>query len=204
MNRTPPLLPRAAARPPTRPASRRLALLAAPAAVALALAFAAGRWSTGDEPRPAAGDRGAAPLRAAPGRVSPVERTLAGGIAFAPPPAPVVAAAVPAAPASPARGVPREIVARVAAEASLGLERARQDLVARCVPGNASAGGPGAKLTFNVTFDASGREIARGISEDRRHRAPEIASCLRRLPLGSLRVSAPGANVGVRVSMNLP
>jgi hypothetical protein len=59
-------------------------------------------------------------------------------------------------------------------------------------------------FTFNLTFDGSGREIARGIGEDRRARAPEVASCLRRLPLGTLRVPAPGTRVGVRVALALP
>jgi hypothetical protein len=91
------------------------------------------------------------------------------------------------------------VVARVAHEATRVLEAARSDLAARCAP----SGAGGAQFTFNVTFDANGREIARGISEDRRHRAPRVASCLRKLPIGSLRVTPPGANVGVRVAMQL-
>jgi hypothetical protein len=93
------------------------------------------------------------------------------------------------------------LVARVQQEVTRELERARPALASRCVPpGEAST----SRLTFNVTFDANGREVARGISEDRRAPAPKIASCLRKLPVGSLRVAAPGAHVGVRVAMTLP
>lgn len=123
-------------------------------------------------------------------------------------PVPVVTPAAPhvrpaAAPEPRARATP-ELMARVAAEAGQSLDAVRAELVARCVPPDRAGELGGARFTFNVTFDASGREIARGIGEDRRFRAPEVASCLRRLPLGTLRVSAPGANVGVRLALKLP
>jgi hypothetical protein len=97
-----------------------------------------------------------------------------------------------------------ELVSLVAQQARRKLEEVRPELIERCVPEPRRGDPGGATFTFNVTFDAGGREIARGISEDRRYRAPEVASCLRRLPLGSLRVPPPGAIVGVRVALNLP
>jgi hypothetical protein len=204
MNRPPSIIGRVAVRPATPPPSpRRLraALLAALAAAAVALAFGVGRSTAGDEREPAREAGGAASLPHELEGLTPLGlpgAALDRRAAAAPRPA---APALAAAPAAPARRAPPEVVARVAAEAGLALEQARPDFVARCAPRD---GPSGAKLTFNVTFDASGREIARGISEDRRLRAPALASCLRRLPIGSLRVSPPGANVGVRVSMNLP
>jgi hypothetical protein len=174
------------------------------------LAYAYGRWSA--EPPPAATEP---PLRA-PGpsdrRPAPGERSF--GRLAPPVPAPPGAAGLAAAPA--AAGLPPpslvtasgrptpELVSIVAQHARHRLEEARPALVERCVPEARRAGRQGATFTFNVTFDRSGREIARGISEDRRFRAPEVASCLRRLPIGSLRVPPPGAVVGVRVAMNLP
>jgi hypothetical protein len=62
----------------------------------------------------------------------------------------------------------------------------------------------GTKLTFNVTFDARGREIARGIMQDRRAPAKELAACLRKLPPTRLQISPPGRNVGVRVAVAFP
>jgi hypothetical protein len=207
MNRTPSAAGRATARPAAPPRSRlrlRAALLAASAAIGLALAFAWGRL--GADPGAAADASRTSPVAHQPGPVPRLAPPDAGSDRGAPalPPLPAPSSPSAAGASAPARRAPPEVVARVAAEAGLALERARHDFVARCVPRDGGADRGAAKLTFNVTFDASGREIARGISEDRRSRAPALASCLRRLPMGSLRVSPPGANVGVRVSMNLP
>jgi len=126
-------------------------------------------------------------------------RSLAGAGDTLPAPA-----APTGAPARPGRPTPA-LVAQVTEAARLGLEAARADLVARCLPaGRAGPGAPPVPFTFHVTFDAGGREIARGIGEDRRARAPEVAGCLRRLPLGTLRVDPPGTSVGVRVALSLP
>lgn len=194
--------------PPMRSA-RPGAFLAA-AAVLAVLAYAAGRSSAELLAEPSArgpgdprmAERAAAGPAAADGR-----RSLAAAPVhpWSPAPAlgaPPTGASGAAAPLLTPAGRPtRELVARVAAEASRSLEQARGDLVARCVPpGSATS----AKLTFNLAFDAQGREVARGISDDRRAPAPEVAGCLRRLPMGSLRVSAPGTHVGVRVAMQLP
>jgi hypothetical protein len=199
---------------PHSTSSRLAAPFLALGAVAALLAYAAGRWASLDaratshapaptEPYDAGPSRGDAPSRAAS---RPAWRV--------PPPAPALAAVAPAAPVpqpqAPALLTPQGrpaplLVQRVAAEVTRWLEQSRSELIERCVPANRLVHGePGAAFTFNVTFDANGREIARGISEDRKLRAPEVASCLRKLPMGSLRVTAPGATVGVRVAMHLP
>jgi hypothetical protein len=192
-------------RPPRAPA-RRDAPLAAAVAVALVFAFTGGLWfadllagsaDPGRVVQPALRAADAPPLLADdPAPVAPREAP-----ASAAPPASAPAAA-PSLLTPQGRPTPA-LMARVVAEATRSFEAARADLTARCVP-EARRAAPGARFTFNVTFDASGREIARGIGEDRRLRAPEVASCLRALPLGAVRVSPPGAPVGVRVALTLP
>jgi hypothetical protein len=61
-------------------------------------------------------------------------------------------------------------------------------------------------VTFSLTFDARGREIARGVSADRRTPPDRVlAGCLRRLPrVGSITIPPPGSTVGVKVAMTLP
>jgi hypothetical protein len=156
-----------------------------------------------DAARPAAASPRAArelPRYAAPA-ASP--RIATPAVAPAPAPAPAPAAAEPA--ARTGRATP-ELVARVTEEATAALEQTRAQLVERCqAEGGLTGRSRGARFTFNVTFDANGREIARGINEDRRFRAPpELSRCVRSLPPGSLRVTPPGANVGVRVAMMFP
>jgi hypothetical protein len=201
--------------PAPQPKSSRLAVpFVALGAVAALLAYAAGRWSSHD-----AGGTPPEPAHAAPREADPARDLPAyGGSRYAgrapAPPSAAPAAVGPAYPAPPRaasalvtpQGRPTpQLVARVTREVTRKLEESRSELIERCVPASRLAHGEtSAKFTFNVTFDASGREIARGINEDRHLRAPEVASCLRKLPIGSLRVSAPGATVGVRVAMHLP
>lgn len=203
MNRTP------AVRPSSPPrTSHRAALTLAAAGALVLLAFAVGRRSA----EPSGQSRPAGPLAAerapaAARRPIPLhpQGQLQGPTAAvaATPSAP--AAVVAPSPLTPLGRPTPALVARVSEEARAVLEAARSEFTGRCIPGGRLPGGQaGATFTFNVTFDASGREIARGIGEDRRYRAPEVARCLRALPIGSLRVSPPGASVGVRVAMNLP
>jgi hypothetical protein len=188
-----------------RAAARPGALIASLTALATLLAFAGGRWAA-DAAAPAGLQH---PARTRPPPPAPDARQAdttwrAPASAEAPPAPPPAPAANPLELTPQGRPTPA-LVTRVTEEASRQLESARAELLARCVPATGLPGGRAtARFTFNVTFDASGREIARGISEDRRAPAPEVAGCLRRLPLGTLRVTAPGANVGVRLAMNLP
>jgi hypothetical protein len=110
-------------------------------------------------------------------------------------PAPVAFARAP-------RAAP-ELVARVAEEARAKIEEQRDYIASSCGNGGAD-GRPAAKLTFNITFDAQGREIARGISEDRRAPAGEFGRCLRKLQGITLAVAPPGSNVGVSIPVAFP
>lgn len=181
---------------------RTSAPFALAAALGALLAFAAGRL---------AADRGRTPLtppvpppRAAawpaPATADPAGPAPAAAPAL--PAAPPPALAEPSEPAAPGGRPPPGLQAQVAEAARAGLEAVRAEWTARCVPPGPAA--RGAPFTFHLTFDGSGREIARGIGEDRRRRAPEVAACLRRLPLGGLKVPAPGTTVGVRVALTLP
>ncbi|WP_437596181.1 hypothetical protein WMF28_26735 [Sorangium sp. So ce590] len=101
-----------------------------------------------------------------------------------------------------APSVPREEVARQAARA---LDAHRPALVERCYrPAIAAQPAPrGVKYVFDLTFDAQGRQIARGILEDRETSRPEITACLV-TALPPVAVAPPGASVRVDVPFSLP
>ena len=85
------------------------------------------------------------------------------------------------------------------------IEKLRPYIVSRCWPAGGLAGGQtSAKLTFQITFDEKGREIARGISEDRSAPAGEFGSCLAKLEGMTLSIEPPGTNVGVSVPVTFP
>ncbi|WP_437791379.1 hypothetical protein [Sorangium sp. So ce693] len=123
-------------------------------------------------------------------------------------PRPVVGApwqpadAVSSAGAAPAPSVPREQVAMQAARA---LEAHRPALIERCYkPAAAARPAPrGVKYIFNLTFDARGRQLARGIIEDREASSPEVTACVVDA-LPAVAVPPPGANVRVDVPFSLP
>ena len=96
---------------------------------------------------------------------------------------------------------------RKAAEQAVAkaLEAKRAELVKTCWDPSfkKSAEPPRAKYIFNVSFDPSGKEIARGISEVRGMERSDTAQCLRSQPMG-LQIPAPGAYVGVEVELILP
>jgi hypothetical protein len=175
--------------------ARRLSIVGGAMAVAV-LAFAAGRWTSAAAPV-------SRPPSAAPA-VIPLDLALAalGARAAGEAPAPGVAAG-PAAPARPATFTEAKVVAE--ASARLKLDELRGDMLSRCWPSGGLEGGrTSARLTFSLAFDADGREIARGISEDRAAPAGAFARCLRALPVGSLAIPPPGARVGVKVAMVFP
>lgn len=114
------------------------------------------------------------------------------------PPAPVEPATVRA--AAPAGAPPptatQEEVLRQAQEA---LAYQRDALVTSCRPG------PGEQHRFvlNVTFDAAGAEVMRGIVEDRSNPSPGIAQCVAQT-LKALRIPPPGATTLVDVPLRVP
>jgi hypothetical protein len=90
-------------------------------------------------------------------------------------------------------------------EARAELERMREHVVSRCWPrGGLRGGRRQTTLTYNVTFDPTGREVARGVLEDRRAPAGEFGRCLRRLEGTSLSVAPPGTFVSLRLPVTYP
>jgi hypothetical protein len=192
-----------AAKPSRSSFTRRLAALSAGVAGA-ALLFAGGRW-TAEPPAPRRASVEIAAV-APPADATPWWVWGDAGAA-APAPAAPAPTSVPAPAPAPAVA-PRPVAeAKLVAEASarLKLEGLKQDMISRCWPESGLGGGrERAQLTFSLAFDASGKEIARGISEDRAAPAGAFARCLRALPIGSLSIPAPGARIGVKVAMAFP
>jgi hypothetical protein len=100
--------------------------------------------------------------------------------------------------------IAQAVVARATEQARDQIESLRAQIVSRCWPAGGLPGGrSSATLSFNVAFDAQGREIARGISEQRRAPAGEFARCLRKME-APLSISPPGTNVGVSFAVTFP
>ncbi|WP_437767443.1 hypothetical protein WMF27_19115 [Sorangium sp. So ce281] len=98
-----------------------------------------------------------------------------------------------------------ELYKRVEGDAARELEARRSLFVKQCwEPSLRKNPAPArARYIFNMTFDASGNEIARGISEVRGMDRPDAAQCLRMMPL-ELIVPPPGTRVSVEIEMTLP
>ncbi|WP_438020873.1 hypothetical protein WMF18_18200 [Sorangium sp. So ce315] len=146
----------------------------------------------------------AAPPDAAPPPASAEASAKAPPASEAPAPAPP-RPAPPAAATGAVAASPGELYSRVAADAMEALEARRQLFVKQCwEPSLKKSPTPArARYLFNMTFDESGKEIARGISEVRGMDRPDAAQCLRMIPLG-IAVPPPGARVAVEVEMTLP
>jgi hypothetical protein len=143
----------------------------------------------------------APPLPVVP--VPPVPGAQRAGAPPSPEASAAAAAAVLAA-LAPARQAPADIVQQVTEEAQAQLESYRPKIMKECWPSEGlPRGASTAKLTIHSTFDAQGREIARGITEDRRAPGGAFASCLRKLPT-ALSVSGTGRRVAVAIPLTYP
>jgi hypothetical protein len=116
-----------------------------------------------------------------------------------PPPGPA-----PVTPVVPPRS-PGELQVRVTEQVRQALEQKRSTFVERCWSPSAqkSPEPASARYSFNITVDAQGKEIARGISEDRAAFRADVGQCLRGLG-DKVAVSPPGATVQVTVPLTLP
>jgi len=133
----------------------------------------------------------------------------------APVPVPNVAVAptseVPAAPA-PVAVAPKPVVPspsvdkkRVIEEASASLDKHKKALSEKCLaPSLAKKPDPSkVKYIFNITFDANGKVIARGVTEDRETARSEVLACVS-ANFPELQVSPLGQSVLVDVPLELP
>jgi hypothetical protein len=107
--------------------------------------------------------------------------------------------APPAPPATPAPTADRAAAAR-AAEAALEAQRAA--IVARCIPPDAKGGGP-SRLHINITFDASGTQIMRGVVPERTDPRRELAGCVTDA-LPSLTIPPQASSVALDLVWTLP
>jgi hypothetical protein len=185
---------------------RRRALVWATGAALLSLAaFVAGRATVAPVREPERGARAGAAAEASGG---PGAGTGSAVAAVAP--ADRVTEAAPPTDAA-ATADPRAViltpdqVAHLQIALSAGLEDRRAELVARCMPDEGLPGGKtSTALVFNVTFDPQGREIARGIIDDRRAPAGAFLDCLARRPDGALSIPPPGKHVTLRATVRFP
>ena len=122
--------------------------------------------------------------------------------------------AVPAAPVAPvvaAPVVPPPAPARPVASAAVVLQQAiealsyqRAGLQDRCFrPALAAKPGLTMDLLFNVTFDAEGRQLARGTVELGGSSTPALTTCINE-QLAPLQVPPPGSTVMVEVPLRFP
>ncbi|AUX43174.1 hypothetical protein SOCE26_046170 [Sorangium cellulosum] len=107
--------------------------------------------------------------------------------------------------ADPSPSLPSERYGRVAEDAARALEARRSDFVKSCwAPSLKKRPAPArAKYIFSMSFDESGKEVARGISEVRGMERSDVAQCLRMIPLG-INVPPPGMRAAVEVEVILP
>jgi hypothetical protein len=95
--------------------------------------------------------------------------------------------------------------AAVAAAAMKDLEKYRAAVVKKCVePALAKKPNPPKiKLDFNVSFDPQGRQVMRGVSEDRETMREGVSTCAQDA-IPPLSVPPPGAGIQVNLPWTLP
>jgi hypothetical protein len=117
---------------------------------------------------------------------------------------PVAPAPVPV-PVKPVVAAPIVDKKRVLEEATANLDKHKKALSEKCLaPSLAKKPEPSkVKYLFNITFDASGKVIARGVTEDRETARPDVLSCIS-ASFPDLQVTPPGQSVLVDVPLELP
>ena len=95
-----------------------------------------------------------------------------------------------------------EAIARATEEVKAKLERMRRYVATSCLRPQDAAGS--VKLTYNLAFDAAGREIARVVNEEHRGPPGALGKCLGALPGTALSISPPEATVAVTVAAKYP
>ena len=115
---------------------------------------------------------------------------------------PVSAPVVPPAPVITQQVASRE---RVAQQASEALAYQRSALRDRCYRPAALVAGVGLRAgwTLNVTFDAQGKQLARGMEEQRGTSTPALSECIGD-QMQPLMVPPPGATIMVEIPLSFP
>jgi len=101
---------------------------------------------------------------------------------------------------------PAKLRARVGKQVAEVLEQQRPMFVDECwAPSAAKVQEPReASYRFSITIDATGREIARGISESRDAYRADVGRCLRSIRDAQITIPAPGRTVKVDLALTLP
>ncbi len=141
-----------------------------------------------------------APVQPPPAVPPPVATSPAppGSVSPTPAPQPTSEAAAPA----PSSSAKPEVVR---ADAKKALDAQRATLVKACFEPSLAKkkDPPKMKLGLNFTFDAQGKQITRGISEDRETARADVLACLSE-KLEPITVPPPGANTYVEIPWELP
>jgi hypothetical protein len=95
--------------------------------------------------------------------------------------------------------------AQVAADAKKAVDAQRPALIKKCWETAAAPQGSAGswKAIFNITFDATGQQVARGIVVDRSSTRYEVTNCVND-NLSTLKIPAPGAVATAEVPLSLP
>jgi len=111
----------------------------------------------------------------------------------------------PLAPVPAAKPRPSLDKVRVIREASAVLDTHKKSLVEKCLAPSLAKkpDPPNVKYLFNITFDAAGKIIARGVAEDRTTSRPEVLACIDE-SFAAIVVTPPGQTVLVDVPLELP
>lgn len=95
--------------------------------------------------------------------------------------------------------------ATIDSDVAQAIEKLKQRTVKECwLPLKGQPGLPAkVKFVYSGSFDPTGKEVARGISEDREANAPKVSACLRSFSM-ELTIPAPGQYVNVNVPFEVP
>lgn len=123
-----------------------------------------------------------------------------------PVPAPPVLTAPPSPPPAPPASVAASVHQRGHDNAARALARLHPHYLATCWQPAAALqpDPPSIALRFNLGFTPDGDLAAWGITEDRAINRPDVARCVREVPLSDLRIPAPGVPLAVEVTVTLP
>lgn len=135
-------------------------------------------------------------------RAPTADPTATTSAAPAPPVPPIV---TPAAATASTKAEGAAVRERVARDATAAIEKHRAHLKKTCWEESAkkSPAPAQSKFVWNITFDAQGKQLARGITEEREGMREGLGACVSQA-LPSLEVQPPGTTVQVDVSFTLP
>lgn len=145
------------------------------------------------------------PATSVPAPTTPAATASEPTVQPAPPVPPTAAPTTPSAAPTSATPTGSADPKKVAALVTELLEKQRKTLNDQCVKPSLAAqpSPPTIKLTFDITFGADGKQIARGILEDRENKRAGIGTCIQE-KLPSLEIGPQPTSVSLQVPWTLP